>query len=270
MLTAFLLTLAAGSATIIGALAALHPAMVRRPVMSVALGFAAGAMLFVSFVEMIPASIAELQADHGTNANLIAYGAFFAGLLLMLLIDKLLPNRINPSEREGKENTKDDGLSKTDLKKLRRGGLLIALAIALHNFPEGLITFMSALENPALGVSLALAIAIHNIPEGIAIAAPLRAATGDKRRAFVYAALSGLAEPVGALIGIVLLGVTLPASTFGIILAAVGGIMVFICLDELLPAARRYGSHGHQAIYGTIAGMGVMALSLVLFMHSHF
>lgn len=269
MLTAFLLTFAAGSATILGALAALHPKMIKRPAMAVALGFAAGAMLFVSFAEMLPASIAELRPVYGDTAALVAYGAFFVGLLSMLLIDTFLPKRVNPSEREGMETKVNSGLSKLELKKLRRSGLLIAVAVGLHNFPEGLITFMSAIESPALGISLALAIALHNIPEGIAIAAPMYAATGNKKRAFIYASLSGLAEPVGALLGFILLGALLPASLFGIILAAVGGVMVFICLDELLPAARRYGTSEHQAIYGVIGGMLLMALSLVLLGHSH-
>ena len=269
MLIALLLTFAAGSATILGALAALHPKMIQRPAMAVALGFAAGAMIFVSFAEMLPASLDELQPIFGENATLVTYGSFFAGLLLMLLVDKFLPKRVNPSEREGMETKANSGLSKLDLKKLRRSGLLIAVVVGLHNFPEGLITFMSAVENPALGVGLALAIAIHNIPEGIAIAAPIYAATGNKKQAFIYASLSGLAEPVGALIGVLLLGAALPASMFGIILAAVGGIMVFICLDELLPAARRYGTGEHQAIYGVIGGMLLMALSLVMLGHAH-
>lgn len=269
MLIAFLLALAAGSATVIGALAALHPKMIQRPAMAVALGFAAGAMLFVSFAEMLPASLNELRPLYGNGAMLVTYSAFFAGLLSMLLVDKLLPKSVNPSEREGMENTTNDGLSKLELNKLRRSGLLIAVAIGLHNLPEGLITFMSAIESPALGVSLALAIAIHNIPEGIAVAAPIYAATGNKKRAFTYASLSGLAEPLGAFIGFWLIGAMLPASMFGIILAAVGGIMVFICLDELLPAARRYGTREHQATYGVIGGMLVMAISLVLLSHAH-
>lgn len=268
MLIAFLFTLAAGSATILGAFASLHPALIKRPAMAVALGFAAGAMLFVSFAEMIPMSLIELQKEHGSNADFITYGSFFAGLLLMLVVDKLLPNRVNPSDLEGRENKHDSGLKRWEIKKLRRGGILIAIAIGLHNFPEGLVTYIGALENPALGAGLAIAIAIHNIPEGIAIAAPLRAATGNNKKAFTYAALSGLAEPLGALLGIWLLGGVLSATTLGIVLANVGGIMVFICLDELLPAARRYSTGDHQAIYGTIAGMAVMALSLILFTHS--
>ncbi len=142
--------------------------------------------------------------------------------------------------------------------------MFVALAIAIHNFPEGLATFIAALQKPALGLSIAVAIAIHNIPEGISVSVPIYYATGSKKKAFVYSFLSGLAEPVGALIGYFILRSFINDLMFGILFAVVAGIMVFISFDELLPAAEEYGEH-HLAIYGLIAGMAVMALSLLLF-----
>jgi ZIP family zinc transporter len=142
-------------------------------------------------------------------------------------------------------------------------GLFSAFAIAVHNFPEGLATFMAGMTNPTLGISIAVAIAIHNIPEGLAVSVPIYYATGSKKKAFVLSFLSGLSEPVGAIIGYFFLRWFFTESVLGFIFAAVAGIMVFISLDELLPTAEEYGEH-HVAIYGLIAGMAVMALSLVL------
>jgi len=143
-------------------------------------------------------------------------------------------------------------------------GMFSALAIAIHNFPEGLATFTGALQDPTMGVSIAVAIAIHNIPEGIAVSVPLYYATGDKKKAFKLSFLSGLSEPVGALLGYFILMRFMTDSTFGIIFAGVAGIMVYISLDELLPTAEKYGEH-HIAIWGLILGMVVMASSLVMF-----
>jgi zinc transporter, ZIP family len=145
-----------------------------------------------------------------------------------------------------------------------RLGLFTALAIAIHNFPEGLATVTSAISNPRLGIAIAVAIAIHNIPEGIAVSVPIYFATGDKKKAFWLSFFSGLAEPLGAIIGYLVLLRFLNDVVFGVLLAAVAGIMIFISLDELLPAAREYGE-AHLAIYGLIAGMMVMAVSLLLF-----
>jgi ZIP family zinc transporter len=144
-------------------------------------------------------------------------------------------------------------------------GLFTALAIAIHNFPEGLATFTSALKDPYMGLSIAVAIAIHNIPEGIAVSVPVFYATKNRNKAFLYSFLSGLAEPLGALIGYLILLQFFSELVFGIVFAMVAGIMVFISLDELLPTAEKYGEH-HLAMYGVISGMIVMALSLLLFL----
>jgi ZIP family zinc transporter len=143
-------------------------------------------------------------------------------------------------------------------------GILSALAIAIHNFPEGLATFIGGLQDPALGMSIAAAVAIHNIPEGIAVSVPLYYATGSRKKAFGLSFLSGLSEPVGAIIGFFLLLPFFNDFIFGLLFAVVAGIMVFISLDELLPTAEKYGEH-HLAMYGVVAGMAVMATSLVLF-----
>jgi len=145
-----------------------------------------------------------------------------------------------------------------------RLGMFSALAIAIHNFPEGLATFIGALEDPTLGISIAIAIAIHNIPEGIAVAVPIYHASGSKKKAIGYTMLSGLAEPIGAIIGYVLLRSIFTETTFGLLFASVAGIMVYISLDELLPAAEKYGKH-HLSISGLVLGMAIMALSLILF-----
>jgi len=154
--------------------------------------------------------------------------------------------------------------------KLLRMGLFTALAIGIHNFPEGLATFLAALQDPSLGVAIAVAIALHNIPEGISVSVPIYYATGDRKKAFTYSLLSGLAEPVGAGVAYVVLrflvggesGV-IPPQIMGLLFGGVAGIMVYISLDELLPTSRAYGK-GHDSLFGLLAGMLVMALSLLL------
>jgi ZIP family zinc transporter len=232
--------------------------------LSVALGFSAGVMIYVSMIEIFVKARDALSAAVGpTRGYWYTTLSFFAGMLLIALIDKLVPSFENPHELHLVEEI--EGQSETKKKSaLMRMGLLSALAIAIHNFPEGLATFTGALKDPALGLSIAVAIAIHNIPEGIAVSIPLYYATGSKRRAFLWSFLSGLSEPIGALVGFVLLANLFNDLAFGLLFASVGGIMVFISLDQLLPTAEKYGEH-HLAIYGVVSGMVVMALSLLLF-----
>ena len=189
-------------------------------------------------------------------------GGFFFGILIIALIDKFIPSTQNPHEIHTVEEM--DGQSESHKKNLMRMGLFTALAIAIHNFPEGLATFTAALNDPELGIPIAVAIAIHNIPEGIAVAVPIFYATGSRKKAFRLSFLSGLSEPVGALFGYILLYRFFNDAMFGFIFASVAGIMVYISLDELLPSAREYGEH-HLSMYGLIAGMAVMAISLLLF-----
>jgi ZIP family zinc transporter len=261
---AFALTILAGLATGIGSVIAFLSKSPSRRFLSVALGFSAGVMIYVSLIEIFYKGKVALQAALGDKTGYwVTVGAFFGGIFFIGLIDKLIPAYENPHELR---DYKSPHLTGAEFKSpaLLRTGMFVALAIAIHNFPEGLATFIAALQKPALGLSIAVAIAIHNIPEGISVSVPIYYATGSKKKAFVYSFLSGLAEPVGALIGYFILKSFINDLMFGILFAVVAGIMVFISFDELLPAAEEYGEH-HLAIYGLIAGMAVMALSLLLF-----
>jgi zinc transporter, ZIP family len=260
-LFAFGLTLIAGLSTGIGSAIAFFARRTNTKFLSVSLGLSAGVMIYVSFMEMLPEAFKSLGEVYGeTNGAWAALAAFFGGMLLIAIIDKFVPDAENPHELHKVEDMED---APKDAKKLMRMGTLAAMAIAIHNFPEGIATFVAALKDPAIGISIAIAIAIHNIPEGIAVSVPIYYATGDRKKAFLYSFLSGLSEPVGALIGYFIFRSFLSEELFGYLFAGVGGIMVFISLDELFPAAKEYGE-GHLAIYGLIAGMMVMAVSLIL------
>lgn len=261
LLLAFGLTLFAGLSTGIGSAIALVTTRTNTKFLSLALGFSAGVMIYVSFVEILSKARQELTEEMGlVSGSWITAAAFFGGILLIGLIDKLIPNVENPHEIKRVEDM--DANQKNN--RLKRLGLFTALAIGIHNFPEGLATFIAALEDPTLGIAIALAIAIHNIPEGIAVSVPIYFATGSRKKAFWLSFSSGLAEPIGAVVGFLLLMPFMSPLMFGILFAVVAGIMVFISLDELLPAAEEYGEH-HLSIYGLVAGMAVMAISLLLF-----
>lgn len=292
---AFGLTLFAGMATGIGSIIAFTAKKTNYRFLSVATGFSAGVMLYVSFVEIFFKGAESLSERYGEYAgNWINAASFFGGILLIGLIDNLIPSAENPheihSEKEmrplrnpsapipnfesatamsvKREGFHDHG---TEHHKLMRMGLFTALAIGIHNFPEGLATFLSALKDPNLGLIIAVAIALHNIPEGISVSVPIFYATGSRKKAFLYSALSGLAEPVGAGIGYLAIRfffgggstVPIPPEIMGILFGAVAGIMVYISLDELLPTSRAYGK-GHDSLYGLVAGMLLMAFSLLL------
>jgi len=246
---ALVLTALAGLSTTIGSLLVF---VVRQPgprFMGLSLGFAAGVMILVSFVELLPAGMDVLGPGLG-------YMAFFGGLGVMFVLDTVIPHSY-----EGVADAVPG--SSTSDRHLLRVGLFVALGIGIHNFPEGMATFAGTLADPRLGTAIAVAIAIHNIPEGLAVAAPVYAATGSKKKAFLWSFFSGVAEPAGALLAAAFLLPFLEGLFLSAILAAVAGLMVFISLDELLPAAREYGQE-HLAITGAIAGMVVMAGSLWL------
>lgn len=267
LLFAFGITLLAGLSTGIGSLIALFAKNTNKRFLSGALGFSAGVMIYVSMVEIFFKAQESLITDLGEKmGSFITVVSFFGGMFLIGLIDKLIPSLESPSELDNVEDMieNDKIKDKKEEKRLLRMGLFTALAVAIHNFPEGFATLISALKDPALGISIGIAIAIHNIPEGIAVSAPIYYATGSRLKAFKYSFLSGLAEPVGAIVGYLLLAPFMTDVIFGIVFAAVGGIMVFISLDQLLPAARDYGDH-HLSVYGAVLGMIVMAISLVLF-----
>jgi ZIP family zinc transporter len=262
VLFAFSLTLLAGLATGVGSALALLAKRTNTRFLAAALGFSAGVMVYVSFVEILRKAQASLSAAFGPRLGpWTAVGAFFGAVALTAVIDRVVPGSANPHEVRGPEDLAAGAPGPR--RALLRMGLLSAGAIAIHNFPEGLATFVAALHEPRLGVPIAVAIAIHNVPEGIAVSVPVYYATGSRKKAFAYSFLSGLSEPVGALLGFALLRDLSGDAAVGILFAAVAGIMVFISLDELLPAAHRYGEH-HVAIYGLLSGMAVMAVSLLL------
>ncbi len=282
LLLAFLFTTIAGLSTGIGAAFAFVTREVNLRFLSFCTGLSAGVMLYVAFMEILPHGISEVER-HGMGAslaNFLGTIAFFGGIAFIFAIDRLVPDETNPHEPHPAEAyeplhhaDKVQGgsqLSQQKARHLLRTGLFTALAITIHNFPEGLATFLTALEDPSIGVAVTIAIALHNIPEGISVSIPIYYATGSRWRAFFYACMSGFAEPIGALLlwgtlALVYQQVvfTPPALLIGLVSAGVAGIMVFISLDELLPTSRAYGK-GHDSIYGVVLGMILMAASLLV------
>lgn len=259
---AFALTLIAGLSTGIGSALSLLTKRTNTKFLSISLGFSAGVMIYVSFVEIFMQARESLISELGIKAgSWVTVGGFFFGMLFIGLIDRFVPSAENPHEIHTVEEM--DGTSEHHKNNLMRMGVLTALALGIHNFPEGLATFTAALNDKSVGIPIAVAIALHNIPEGIAVAVPVFYATGSRKKAFRLSFLSGLSEPIGALIGYIFLFRFFNDVMFGLIFASVAGIMVYISLDELLPSAREFGEH-HTSMIGLIAGMVVMALSLLL------
>ncbi|KAB7762963.1 zinc transporter ZupT [Xanthomonas maliensis] len=256
---ALAVSLAAGLATGLGSLMVVFARKPNPRMLAFGLAFAGGAMVFVSLSEILNKSIAAFSNAYDDRIG-FAYGtlAFLAGVLLIMLVDRLIPNP-HQSLSTDDPHFRDDNRA-----YVRRVGLLTAVAITAHNFPEGLATFFATLESPAVGMPLAFAIAIHNIPEGIAIAVPVYYATRNKFYAVGASLISGLAEPVGAGIGYLALSSVLSDAVFGTVFGVIAGVMVFLALDELLPAAKRY-AQGHETVYGLVSGMATLAISLVLF-----
>lgn len=268
LLIAFGLTLFAGMATGIGSALAFFTKRTNTRFLTFSLGFSAGVMIYVSLVEIFQKAIVDLSGTYGEKIGTwYAVLSFFGGIAIIALIDKLIPSYENPHEiRSIEDIDRIDSAAEKNI-KLKRMGIFSAIAIAIHNFPEGIATFTAALADPHVALPIAMAIAIHNIPEGIAVSVPIYYATGNRRKAFLLSFLSGLAEPIGALIAFLIIyfftgGVSTLMS--GVMFGVVAGIMVFISLDELLPTAEKYGEH-HISIYGLVSGMAVMAVSLVLF-----
>ncbi len=261
ILRAFVLTTLAGLSTGIGSAISVVAHRTNKKFLSIALGFSAGVMIYISFVEILAESRNAIAEIVGTSkAGWYATAAFFGGICIIALIDRLVPEAENPHEMRMVEDICDSGCQEH---KLMRMGILSALAIAIHNFPEGIVTFITSINDASLGLAIAIAIAIHNIPEGIAVAVPIYFATGSRKKAFFYSFLSGISEPVGALLAFAVLFIFFNKLLIGVFMGMVAGIMVFISLDELLPAAREYGEP-HRAIYGLVCGMLVMAVSLLL------
>ncbi len=288
ILIAFGLTLFAGLSTGIGAVIAFFAKRTNYRLLSVCTGLSAGVMLYVSFVEILPHgfhALTEFATSSERLAQFLGILGFFGGIALIFLIDRFVPEAENPHETHHEAEyaelhdpdapTPPEALhhlqetEKHNHHHLLRMGIFTALAITIHNFPEGLASFLTALENPQLGVAIAIAIALHNIPEGISVSVPIYYATGSRTKAFIWACLSGLAEPIGAIALWIILALVYQSATFtpsplllGLISSGVAGIMVFISVDELLPASRAYGK-GHDSLYGLVAGMAIMAFSLL-------
>ena len=250
---ALLITAIAGLSTGMGSIIAFFIKKPKVVYLSFSLGFSAGVMVYVSFMELLPQALEQI-------GQIISVTAFFLGILFIGFIDILIPEKENPHSFIGLSERL--GVKTND--KLMRTGLFTVLAIAIHNFPEGLVTFGAALSDIRFGAVIAIAIAIHNIPEGISISIPIFYASGNKKKALEYSFLSGLAEPAGAIIGFLILLPFLSTSILYSLLGFVAGIMVYISIDELLPIAHQYG-HGHTVIIGVVLGMLVMASSLLIF-----
>lgn len=255
VLIAFLVTLAAALFTVLGSLSIIRASRDNARLLAFGLAFAGGAMVYISFVEILQKSISAFEEIYGTkHGYAFATIAFFTGVGLLAMLDHFVPN---PHVDTGKQPAGKP-------EKVARVGLMATLAITAHNFPEGAATFFATLESPVIGAPLAGAIAIHNIPEGISIAIPVYYATGSRMKAFWAVLASAMAEPAGALLAFAVLAPFLSAAVFGAVFGVIAGVMVFLALDELLPAAKRYAV-GHETVYGMISGMAVLALSLVLF-----
>ncbi|NLX81172.1 MAG: zinc transporter ZupT [Proteiniphilum sp.] len=258
ILTAFLLTLVAGLSTGVGSLIALLAKRTNTNFLSFSLGFSAGVMIYVSFMELLPQSLEIFSNEYGDKmGNLYMLLGLFGGIVIIALIDFMVPKASNPHEIQGVEDMKSNH-------RLRHTGIITAVTIAIHNFPEGIATFMSALNSLEVAIPITVAIAIHNIPEGIAVAVPIYHATGSRKKAFWLSFSSGLAEPIGALIAYFFLMPFWSPTLDAFILSAIAGVMIFISMDELLPTAEKYGKH-HISIIGLVIGMLLMGVSLFLF-----
>lgn len=267
---AFILTLFAGLSTSIGAVIAFFSKTKTEKFLSLGLGFSAGVMIYLSFMEILPKSTESFTQLVSSEAKgeFLTLVCLFLGIAIIAVIDRLIPKDVNPHEPKSEaqlQELKPDNKNSVVLNNnLKRTGVFTALAIGIHNFPEGFATFISSLDNLTLGLSIALAIAIHNIPEGMAVSLPIYHATGNKKKAFWYATLSGFAEPIGAIIGFFILFPFMGEATLGVTFGLVAGIMIYISFDELLPAARVYGN-AHTTIAGLVLGMFVMSISLMVF-----
>ena len=263
IISALILTLIAGSATGVGGALVLFKKNLSSKFLAGALGLSAGVMIFISLAEMFPEAQDMIAATGMTHGEALVLVAFFVGMGLITLIDFLIPEYENPHEASGL--SLDQGGNE---KALHRLGIMSALAIAVHNFPEGIATFIGALNDAEMGIGITFAISIHNIPEGIAVAIPIYYATKSKGKALLYATLSGFSEVIGALLCLAVTGIfglelSGGGATFPLVMAAVAGIMIYISLDELLPTAEKYGKH-HIAIAGVVGGMAIMAVSLLI------
>jgi ZIP family zinc transporter len=224
------------------------------------MGFSAGVMLGVSIFELLPEAIEGL--------GILLSGIFFLlGMVTVAMIDFIIPHEYLLEYTGGEVKSQD----LDDKNQLMRTGKLVALGIAIHNFPEGLVTMSGTLHSIQLGFLLALAIFFHNIPEGLSVAIPIYAASNDMKRAFNLTFLSGLAEPLGAIFGLIfMIGLGMITTDFiEISLAFVAGVMIFISIDEILPYAYKAnssidGNPSHIVSGGILLGISIILTTLVI------
>ena len=269
ILLPLLITVAAGLSTGIGSVAALFVRQFKHTYLSVMLGFSAGVMIYVAFVDLLGRSVTEI----GLVASNIC---FFAGILAIAFIERIIPHAYLgeedgafPADAPTEEirmhhhhnGRRFRGGKSPEQRRLMNAGLMTAAGIAIHNFPEGMAVLFTSMHDLTIGASLAFAIALHNIPEGIAVAMPVYYATHDRKKAFLYSFFSGVTEPIGAVFGYLIISPFLTEPVLMGTLSVVAGIMVFISFDELLPVSFSRGEE-HIAILGLFLGMAIMALSL--------
>lgn len=250
-LHALLLSLGAGLSTLLGALVVVFVKKRSEKLVPVSLGFAAGVMLSVSFTDMFPAALNALTGWAGPKLGTIyTVLALIVGVLIAAGLDKLVPHEKNTTGEASHGN-------------MYRLGMMSTLAIAVHNFPEGIATFTAGISDTALGFSIAIAIALHNIPEGITVAMPVYYATGNRKKALLYTFVSGISEPIGALLAYFVLMPFLNDLVLGVVFAIVVGIMLYIVIEELIPASRQYGLT-RIALIATFAGICLMPLTHII------
>lgn len=261
---ALLMSFLAGLATVIGGFFTFFIKRTNLRGLSIGLGFSAGVMIFLSFTEILKSSNLMLIKFFPHYSDWFVFAGFGLGIITAILIDYFIPDHIDEDLFNNQNHCEPNQISCMHQHKIKRAGLLTAVAICIHNFPEGIATFFVTTQNITLGISVAIAIALHNIPEGIAVALPIYHATGKKRLAIWYTFLSGISEPIGALLGLFALNYFLPQAAIGFLFASVAGIMVYISFDTLLPLSREYGD-GHYSVFGIMSGIFFIWVSLLLF-----
>ena len=261
-INALLLTIIAGGATSLGALLTFFVKQNNFRILALGMSFSAGVMIYLSFMDILPMAIENMSIANNTSklGHIGAIVMFFIGVFLAGIIDYFVPEHLQSDDTPQKD--KKNYASK----RAHRAAILTALALAIHNFPEGFSVFVTSLENVAVGIGVAVAITLHNIPEGVSVALPIYSATGNKAKAFWVATASGIAEPLGAIFAYLIFAPILTPTISGMALALTAGLMVYIALDELLPMAREYGEE-HYGIFGVFAGMALMATVSIFFSH---
>lgn len=277
VLLSFGLTVLVGLTMGVGSIMSFIVSNTHKKLLAISLSFAAGIMIYVSFMEMLPEGIHLIEGYLGDKGNIIAISWFFGGMFLSAIIEKLVHvfagdyhdhHHGHSHDHDHEEDHHNHDHEQEEVHHLSKLGIMSAVAIGVHNLPEGLALFTAGIKDIKLALPIAAAVIIHNIPLSIAISVPIYYSTGSKKKAFLYTTMVGLCQPLGAIIGYVLLSKHFNDLLFGILFSVVAGIMVFVSLDELLPASQKYEDH-HISVYGAIAGMIVMAISLSFLGHQH-